>query len=317
MIMSRYPGLISNQESTYIRLRIIRGKFIGKPKNQPPIILASGRDEWVGWFELEKEAIKETATANTARIIELINPDILCVVEAENRILLKHFNDTVLPNVHASTFAHIMLIDGNDARGIDVGIMTKNLYEIVRINSHIDDQDNNGTIFSRDCAEYEIHTAQGNSILVLVNHFKSKGYGNSLDSNAKRLRQATKVRSIYEQRIADGFEYIAVVGDLNAAPDEEAMLPLIGENSTLKDVMVHPKFLGDGRPGTHGNGTKSAKLDYILMSPKLFEKVAEANIERRGVWGGKNGTLFPHLPTILEAKDAASDHAALWVDLDI
>lgn len=316
-IMQRYPGLINNQESTYIRLRIIRGKLIAKPKNQPPVIAVSGRNEWIGWFELEKEEIKEAATENTARIIDLINPDVLCVVEAENRILLKRFNDIVMPNVHASPFAHVMLIDGNDARGIDVGIMAKNLYEIISINSHIDDQDNKGIIFSRDCAEYEIRTTQGNSILVLVNHFKSKGYGNSFDSNAKRLRQAARVRNIYEQRLADGFEHIAVVGDLNAAPDEEAMAPLTQENSTLKDVMVHPKFLGDGRPGTHGNGTKSAKLDYILMSPKLFEKVEKADIERRGVWGGKNGTLFPHLPDILEAKDAASDHAALWVDLNI
>ncbi|HEV7619722.1 MAG TPA: endonuclease/exonuclease/phosphatase family protein, partial [Burkholderiaceae bacterium] len=73
----------------------------------------------------------------------------------------------------------------------------------------------------------------------------------------------------------------------------------------------------DGRPGTHGNGTASAKLDYILMSPKLAAKVSEGGIERSGVWGGKNGTLFPHLPTIVVEKDAASDHAALWVDMEI
>lgn len=82
-------------------------------------------------------------------------------------------------------------------------------------------------------------------------------------------------------------------------------------------IMAHPKFSGDNRPGTHGNGTASAKLDYILMSPKLSEKVVKGSIERRGVWGGKQGKLFPHLPTMKTAKDAASDHAALWVELDI
>jgi hypothetical protein len=45
--------------------------------------------------------------------------------------------------------------------------------------------------------------------------------------------------------------------------------------------------------------------------------VKKAGIKRRGVWGGKNGTLFPHLPEIKSSKDAASDHAALWVELDI
>ena len=92
---------------------------------------------------------------------------------------------------------------------------------------------------------------------------------------------------------------------------------LLREGSKLTDIMDHQDFVGDGRPGTHGNGTKSGKLDYILMSPKLANKVTAAGIERRGVWGGANGTLFPHLPTIKVEKDAASDHAALWADFDI
>ena len=29
-----------------------------------------------------------------------------------------------------------------------------------------------------------------------------------------------------------------------------------------------------------------------------------------GVWGGKNGTLFPHYPEMTKAAEAASDHAA-------
>ena len=81
--------------------------------------------------------------------------------------------------------------------------------------------------------------------------------------------------------------------------------------------MAHPKFAGDGRPGTFGNGSKSQKLDYILMTPELSQKVKSGNIERRGVWGGKNGTLFAHFPEVKTPKDAASDHAALWAELDI
>jgi hypothetical protein len=36
-----------------------------------------------------------------------------------------------------------------------------------------------------------------------------------------------------------------------------------------------------------------------------------------GFGGGKHGTLFPHFPEIKQAKDAASDHAGLWVDIDL
>lgn len=144
-----------------------------------------------------------------------------------------------------------------------------------------------------------------------------KGYGKPEESNAKRKRQATRVREIYEERLAEGYEYIAIAGDLNENPDKDPLKPLLGANSNLTDVMSHDKFISDGRPGTFLNGNASDKLDYILMSPKLSKRVQKCGIERRGVWGGKNGTLFPHLPQVESSKDAASDHAALWVDFDL
>jgi len=36
-----------------------------------------------------------------------------------------------------------------------------------------------------------------------------------------------------------------------------------------------------------------------------------------GVWGGVNGDRFGHYPEITKPGEAASDHAALWVELDI
>ena len=150
---------------------------------------------------------------------------------------------------------------------------------------------------------------------MLVNHFKSKGYGSKDSSDSKRRRQAERVREIYEQRLKEGFKYIAIVGDFNDTPDSDALASL--RTDGLVDIMEHPKFKGDGRPGTYGNGTKSGKFDYILMSPELAAKVEAGDVERRGVWGGKNGTLFPHFPKMHGPKDAASDHAALWVEVSL
>jgi hypothetical protein len=48
------------------------------------------------------------------------------------------------------------------------------------------------------------------------------------------------------------------------------------------------------------------------MSPKLAAKVTYGGIERRGVWG-----KFPHFDEIKKPLDAASDHAALFVDVDL
>ena len=316
-IMNRHKGLITQGKSKYIRLRELRGNFLYKSKNSPIKVSAKGRCDWIGWFELLKEPVKETATENTARIMGLLEAHVLTVIEADDRTGLRRFNNDILPLFYSEPFDHVMLIDGNDDRGIDVGIMTKKNYQIVRMITHVDDEDEKGIIFSRDCAEYEIQTPLGNKLLVLVNHFKSKGYGNPSDSAAKRLRQAKRVREIYNERINQGHTYIAIVGDLNEVPEQPPMDPLIRTGSPLKDIMAHPLFQGDGRPGTYGNGTKSSKIDYILMSPNLSERVVRGGINRLGVWGGKNGTLFTHLSTIKKKTDSASDHAALWVEIDL
>jgi endonuclease/exonuclease/phosphatase family metal-dependent hydrolase len=312
--MGRHPGLAtSNKESKFMILRDIRGQLFRKPKNGPAEIVATGREDWIGWFELKTEPITARAVENTARIINIVNADVICIVEAEDRTGLKRFNETALPKVGGELYEHVMLIDGNDDRGIDVAIMCRKGFEIVRVVSHVDDTDDEGLIFSRDCAEYEIMTPDGGSLLVMVNHFKSKIGG----GGDKRLRQAKRVRDVYDKRLEEGNQFIAIAGDLNEVPDQPSMDPLIRKGSTLTDIMVHEKFVGDARPGTHGNGTKSSKLDYILMSPKLSAKVTAGGIERRGVFGGVNGDLFPHLDEIEKATDAASDHAVLFVEFEL
>lgn len=318
-IMAKYPGLSSPQkkDSKYLRLRDIRGHFLKKPQGKPAQIVANGRADWIGWFELNKEPIKETATENTARIVNLLNADIIGIVEAEDRIGLKAFNDTVVKKIGGQPYEHVMLIDGNDDRGIDVGIMSRSAFPIHSMRSHVDDADDTSTIFSRDCPEYLFTLSSGTPLLVMVNHLKSKGYGSQASSNARRERQATQVRAIYDQRRQEGLTHIAIIGDFNDTPNSAPLAPLLQQGSDLKDISQHPAFKGDGRDGTHGNGIPTAKFDYILLSPALWATVQQAGVERQGVWGGKNGTLFPHLPEIQSEKDAASDHAALWVDLAV
>ena len=90
--------------------------------------------DWIGWVELATQAINETGTRMTARVIGDLDADILAIVEAEDRPALRRFNDELL----ARRYAHVMLVDGNDERGIDVGIMTKPEFEIASIRSEVD-----------------------------------------------------------------------------------------------------------------------------------------------------------------------------------
>lgn len=310
-------GLLKKDDGPLMFLRKLRGKLLNRPKSAPVTVAATGRSDWIGWAELKTESVNETATANTARVIGAVKADVLGVVEAEDRTTLRLFNKNVLPSSGVAAYEHVMLIDGNDERGIDVGILTKSAYPIVSIRSNVDATDNEGVVFSRDCAEYEIRLPAGSALWVMVNHFKSKGYGSQADSDAKRKRQAAYVRKLYQAHLSAGDNLVAVIGDLNDSPDREPLSPLLSAGSSLRDASTHQLHDDGGRPGTHGNCTAASKLDYILLSPDLYSKVQAAGIERRGMWGGTNGTLWPHFPEVGSEKDAASDHAALWVELQI
>ena len=111
--------------------------------------------------------------------------------------------------------------------------------------SHVDDREpDHEPLFSRDCAEYEVTVPGGEPILVMVNHFKSKGYGRQADNDARRRAQATRVAAIYDARRAEGATRIAVMGDLNDTPDSAPLQPLLA-GTDLRDVSEHPAF--DGR----------------------------------------------------------------------
>jgi predicted extracellular nuclease len=308
-------GLKNSDESEFAFLRQNRGHLLKRPKNKPVEVVASGRDAWIGWVELKTEAVNEIATRMTAKVIHDVNADVLAVIEAEDRTALKRFNEQLLSPINA-TYGCIMLIDGNDDRGIDVGLFTKSEINISNIVSHVDDSVDGSLIFSRDCPEYTVHVGDKN-LLVLINHFKSKGFGSPSSSNARRRAQAQRVREIYQQRKSQGIDLLAIVGDFNDTPDSDPLNPLLGNGSDLRDVTQHPNFVSDGRPGTFANGTKSNKIDYILLSPQLFGLVTAGGIWRKGVWGGTNGDLFPHYDEMQKPEHAASDHAAIWADIDL
>jgi endonuclease/exonuclease/phosphatase family metal-dependent hydrolase len=299
----------------FVILRQNRGKLLKRPPSGPVQVVADGRGDWIGWLELKMERVNEIATQNTARVIRELNPDVVATIEVDDRVAVQRFNSQLLPSVAALPYSHIMVIDGNDDRGIDVGLMSR--FPIGTMRSHVDDLQDGNRVFSRDCPEYQILLPSGGRLLLLVNHLKSKGFGTQEDSNAKRLRQATRVREIYEERRKAGLTHIVVLGDFNDTPDSAPLAPLVGNGSNLRDIFTHPKFQADGRAGTFGNGAASEKIDYILLSPELFKLVARAGVFRKGVWGGKNGDLFPHFAEMTSPIHAASDHAAIFVDLNV
>ena len=309
-----------------VYLRRSRGQLVKRPANGPAVVIATGRDDWIGWLELKREAVSAIATRNTARVIGDLNADVLAVIEAEDRPALIRFNKDVFGTAQAAKpvkadqwkYRHVMLLDGNDDRGIDVGLVAKDGYDIVNLRTHVDELTSKGEpIFSRDCAEYLIRTPGGNEVLFLVNHFKSKGHGTQASSNARRAAQAKRVAEIYHDRRQQGINNIIVLGDLNDT-DESAPLRSLVVNTDLLDVskLGPPKFDNTGRTGTYGTGRD--KIDYLLCSPALINLVTSAGIFRQGVWRGprvKNPWVM--YDTITSEVQSASDHAAIWAEFNL
>ena len=319
-------GILRSNESKFVFLRKIRGKLIRRPrkKTDTPVIEASGRSDWVGWCELKTAHVNEIAIENTGRVIRDVDADVLAIVEAESRPVLVGMNDYVLKGVSGTPYPHVMIIDGNDSRGIDVGIMTKSDYPIGTIRSHVHDvDDKNRTIFSRDCPEYQVFTPSGNLVWVLPNHFKSK-YGNNQKRNdERRLAQATAVRGIYERLRAEGQEHIIILGDLNDVSSSQPLAPLL--STDLLEVSSHPNFTefefrannGNRGIGTYKLGNDSDKIDYLLLSPALYQRVTNGGIFRMGAWPGKRTKRWETYPELKKEHHAASDHHAIFADLDI
>jgi endonuclease/exonuclease/phosphatase family metal-dependent hydrolase len=309
-------GLRQGDVARFARLRQNRGRLIRRKRDGHVEFVAGGRADWIGWVELTTDRVDELALLNTARVMLDVNADILGVIEAESRVALKRFADAGVVVDGVARYPHIMVIDGNDERGIDVGVLSTRDYPLVGQRSHVDDADAAGRVFSRDCAEYLFGTPGGATVAVLVNHFKSKGYGGKAASDATRKRQAARVADIYRTLVATRTSLVAVVGDLNDTPDSEPLAPLL-RDTDLRDISAHPAFDDHGRPGTYGYCTARNKLDYVLLSPELFERATGGGILRTGVWGGKRGTLWPVYDTMTRPVHAGSDHAAIYADVDL
>lgn len=310
--------LLRSDRSKYAILRRIRGRFLARHRTGETSVVASGRESWVGWVELTTEPISELATRHTAQVMRDVGAHVLGVVEAESRELLHMFSASMLKNVGWTPYEEVHLIDGNDERGINVGLLTRDDHQVITIRTHVYAKDSSGVVFSRDCAEYHVRTPAGPEVVVLVNHLKSKGYGAPGDpiGARRRFRQSVRIARIVNRLRDEGHEHIAVVGDLNDTADSEALRPLF-QRTGLRDISEHENFDWDHRLGTYRGVNEKGKIDYVLLTPELFAKATGGGIFRKGVWRGpRTKNRWDVYETMTNEVHAASDHAAIYADID-
>jgi endonuclease/exonuclease/phosphatase family metal-dependent hydrolase len=313
-LMGKYGLTATRPKNKFIEFRKIRGQLLAK-KGGKVAVVAKGRSDWVGWIELKTEQIDDQAIVNTARVIAAVDADVQMLCEIENRPSLVQFHDAILEPILLATgrtgFPYILLIDGNDPRGIDVAIMSR--HPIFDLSTHVFDVPSATTIFSRDCAEFFVEIpGLPKPCVFMVNHFSSKG--SDPTGLKRRLPQATRVRKIIDDRLQQGFTHIVAAGDFNDTPGSPGLAPLMTLGTVTDAIKQFAAKIDPtgNRLGTYETGKQ--QIDYLMTSPALTVMAKGAGIERRGHYAPKTWKAFD---TVTNARMQASDHHAVWLDLTV
>jgi endonuclease/exonuclease/phosphatase family metal-dependent hydrolase len=263
---------------------------------------------------------KPKDTQTIAERISAMNVDVLAVQEVENIDILKSFNEEYLGGLYSTA----VLIEGNDQRLIDVGLLSKlPVGAITSFQTAAHHEKPNQRVFSRDLLEVQILDAAGQSKLftIYINHLKSHfgdeehGGQGKIDNDTHRRRQAEKIAEIVGSRMAAGDKYV-ITGDMNDAPDTVPMQPMLTiHGSQLFNALTNPLETRPAKPESSGHepqgpawthrfvksGQVEHKLfDQIWLSPALAPAFVGSFIDRRIKHGGDG-----------------SDHDPAWATLNI
>ncbi len=258
------------------------------------------------------------------RIRDVMNVDVLAVQEVEHIEVLKEFNRTQLNGL----YPNVALIEGNDQRLIDVGVLSKlPIGAITSFQTATHPDEPGRRVFSRDLLKVEILRHNGDKLFNLYNthlksHFVPFGEDPVLgaqEANNRRRRQAETIARIISSQERSDARFV-LTGDMNDPPDSDflsAMLTIDGRS--LVNALDNPTQTRASKAETPGQGPgpqneswthrfnppgpefpRYELLDHIWVSQALADKLGEAMIDRRTKHGGDG-----------------SDHDPAWVEIDI
>ena len=263
-------------------------------------------------------------TALIAQRIRAMDVDVLAVQEVEHIEILRGFNRDHLGGL----YPHVALIEGNDPRMIDVGVLSKlPLGPIVSHQAAVHPDTPDYPVFGRDLLGVRILDARGDKLLTLYNthlksHFVPAGedpVAGAARANARRRQQAEVIARILSAEERRGAKFV-LAGDMNDPPDSADLVPmLVVDGDPLHNGLAAAVETRAAKPETKGQGPGPAStvwthrfnppgaappvyelFDHIWLSRALVPCLRSAHIDRRMKHGGDG-----------------SDHDPAWVVLDL
>lgn len=283
-----------------------------------------GYDEQGMWTQLKPPLTKpEARFLRLKDNIERANPDIMTWQEVENFQAAEDFVNTYLGGKY-----RVILIEGNDGRGIDVAILVKkDLPFDVISQSHREVAKEGQKLFSRDFVVSEFHLAgakDGDEPLfkIMNTHNKSQrdspGDPGSVKKRLTQIQEQAKILLAEEKKHPDVPAF--VVGDMNAdirSASEFQPLWDIGYKDSFDlvsspiplEMRVTQSFFPESGP------TKHNQLDGILASKKAQDAGIVQQMEIVNDLDA-NGNPLPLPQSFQDREKQASDHRAILMHFD-
>jgi endonuclease/exonuclease/phosphatase family metal-dependent hydrolase len=281
-------------------------------------------DEGDYWFRTFRgrliQPMPEEQRQTLATRIKAMDLDVLAVQEVEDIEALNDFNRFHLGRL----YPHVTLIEGNDARFIDVGVLSKfPLGGVTSWQHQVYPADPSQRVFARDLLQVEVlnQTRSRRLFTLFNNHLTSQfvAFGEdpvtaSAAKTARRRRQCETIARLVEAELRPDSPFL-IVGDMNDTPDSEALQPLAQSAALeLVDALTDPQETRPAKADTPPPPTKAwthrfkeagepasyELFDQIWLSPALQDNLREAWIDRRTKHSGDG-----------------SDHDPAWVVLDL
>ncbi len=289
--------------------------------------------ELTGEVDDQPQQTKEARLQGIAAMIRKLDADVLCLEEIESQRALEWFRDRYLKDLG---YDHVKSFDAGYARGVEQSVLSRVPIVSARVflknDRDISDMAKRASVetaqrlggewsppnkgapsarFQRSPLQVDLKTKDGYQLTVFVCHFKAGGK----DFAQQREFEALQVEEFVGEAMRSNPDAnIAVVGDLNATPNDMAAKVL--RQSELGLVSAYD-WRFDPKPNkdlytTHASGRS---LDYIIMTPGLAADCVERSYFVLGTLHAAEDWDWRKADEIPPPVGYASDHCPVAIDL--
>lgn len=264
----------------------------------------------------------ERSLNSLAESIERMDADVITMQELSSQETLE--KDLLSLRDLKEKYPYVGFIKGNDPRGINVGVISK--YPFNAVVSHKDteiplaDGSKGTTKFSRDLLRVDINTDSDpdTELSVYTTHSKSRrpADAGSINSDLRRLSEATAIRSIVESEMKEFPSRMWVVtGDMNDGTDDASVQAMLNPKNggekwidSLQHLPANERLTWPSNP-THTR-FPAVQFDHVITAESKKDQILSSNpvrynesIDSDTKWVSSSAS--DHLPVLsqLEIKD--------------